>query len=86
MRAVQPTCAGWNARHLHARCGTGQQARVEGRGEGSLVRQVIQAAYAAFQAGLHVALYVSAGLVLGAGILAAITLATPSAAQARPDR
>ena len=44
-------------------------------GEGSLVRQVIQAAYAAFQAGLHVALYLSAGLVLGAGLLAALMLA-----------
>jgi EmrB/QacA subfamily drug resistance transporter len=55
-------------------------------GEGSLVRQVIQAAYTAFQAGLHVALYVSAGLVLGAGILAAVTLARPSAAAGRLDR
>jgi EmrB/QacA subfamily drug resistance transporter len=55
-------------------------------GEGSLVRQVIQAAYTAFQAGLHVALYVSAGLVLGAGILAAVTLAMPSTAAGHPDR
>ena len=54
-------------------------------GEGSLVRQVIQAAYAAFQAGLHVALYLSAGLVLGAGLLAALTLPGRSAA-ARPHR
>jgi EmrB/QacA subfamily drug resistance transporter len=44
-------------------------------GEASLVRQVIQAAYAAFGAGLHAALYLSAGLVLGAGLLAALTLA-----------
>jgi hypothetical protein len=55
-------------------------------GEGSLVRQVIQAAYTAFQAGLHVALYLSAGLVLGAGILAALTLPGRSAAARRPDR
>jgi EmrB/QacA subfamily drug resistance transporter len=55
-------------------------------GEGSLVRQVIQAAYAAFQAGLHAALYLSAGLVLGAGLLAALTLGTLSAVAGRPDR
>jgi hypothetical protein len=55
-------------------------------GQASLVRQVIQAAYAAFQAGLHVALYLSAGLVLGAGVLAALTLPTRSTAAGRPDR
>ena len=46
-------------------------------GEAALVRQVIQAAYTAFQAGLHAALYLSAGLVLAAGLLAALTRATP---------
>jgi predicted MFS family arabinose efflux permease len=55
-------------------------------GEATLVRQVIQAAYTAFQAGLHVALYLSAGLVLGAGLLAALTLPGRSAAARRPDR
>jgi xanthosine utilization system XapX-like protein len=55
-------------------------------GEGSLVKQVIQAAYAAFQAGLHAALYLSAGLVLGAGILAALTLGPRSAPARRQDR
>jgi EmrB/QacA subfamily drug resistance transporter len=55
-------------------------------GEGSLVRQVIQAAYTAFQAGLHVALYLSAGLVLGAGVLAALTLPARSPATRRQDR
>jgi hypothetical protein len=55
-------------------------------GEASLVRQVIQAAYTAFQAGLHVALYLSAGLVLGAGILAALTLPGRSPAARRPGR
>jgi predicted MFS family arabinose efflux permease len=55
-------------------------------GEGSLVRQVIQAAYAAFQAGLHAALYLSAGLVLAVGILAALTLTTRSTGQRHPDR
>jgi EmrB/QacA subfamily drug resistance transporter len=55
-------------------------------GEASLVRHVIQAAYAAFQAGLHAALYLSAGLVLGAGILAALTLAPRTAPTSRPDQ
>jgi predicted MFS family arabinose efflux permease len=52
-------------------------------GEAALVRQVIQAAYTAFQAGLHAALYMSAGLVLAAGLLAALTL-TPR--PARPQQ
>jgi hypothetical protein len=55
-------------------------------GEGSLVRQVIQAAYGAFQAGLHVALYVSGGLVLAAGIFAALTLPPRRPAAERPHR
>ncbi len=56
-------------------------------GEGALVQQVIQAAYTAFEAGLHAALYLSAGLVLGAGVLAAaLALGTHSAAGQRPWR
>ena len=43
-------------------------------GQGKLVREVINAAYHAFQTGLHAALYLSAGLVIGAGILAVATL------------
>ncbi len=45
-----------------------------GAGQGKLVQEVIYAAYHAFQSGLHAALYLSAGLVIGAGILAAATL------------
>jgi hypothetical protein len=45
-----------------------------GAGQGKLVQEVIQAAYHAFQSGLHAALYLSAGLVIAAGALAAITL------------
>jgi MFS family permease len=43
-------------------------------GYGKIVQQVIAAAYTAFHDGLHVALYLSAGLVLAAGLLAFITL------------
>jgi len=42
--------------------------------EGKLVREVIHATYAAFQSGLHDALFVSAGLVVLAGVLAGITI------------
>jgi EmrB/QacA subfamily drug resistance transporter len=41
---------------------------------GGIVKQVISAAYAAFGEGLHDALYLSAGLVIAAGLLAAATL------------
>jgi EmrB/QacA subfamily drug resistance transporter len=41
---------------------------------GPLVAKVIGAAYTAFHNGLHAALYLSAGLVLAAGLLALITL------------
>ncbi|HUZ52213.1 MAG TPA: MFS transporter [Streptosporangiaceae bacterium] len=47
-------------------------------GQGQLVRQVIHATYAAFQSGLHDALFVSAGLVAGAGILTAVTITVAS--------
>jgi MFS family permease len=40
-----------------------------GAGQGKLVQEVIQAAYSAFQSGLHAALYLSAVLVLVAGIV-----------------
>jgi len=43
-----------------------------------LVHEVINATYSAFQAGLHDALYVSAGLVAGAGVLTAITITVAS--------
>ncbi len=45
-----------------------------GAGHQSLVQKVIYAAYAAFHSGLQTALYLSAGLVFGAGILAAVML------------
>jgi EmrB/QacA subfamily drug resistance transporter len=45
-------------------------------GYGKLVGEVINAAYSAFGDGLHAALYLSAGLVLASGALAAITLRT----------
>jgi EmrB/QacA subfamily drug resistance transporter len=43
-------------------------------GEGKLVQEVIHAAYSAFQSGLHVALFLSAGLMAGVAILALVTL------------
>ena len=43
-----------------------------GAGHGNLVQEVIHAAYTAFQDGLQAALYLSAVLVLAAGLLAAI--------------
>jgi EmrB/QacA subfamily drug resistance transporter len=43
-------------------------------GFGKLVQEVIGAAYTAFHDGLHAALFLSAGLVLAAGLLAFITL------------
>jgi EmrB/QacA subfamily drug resistance transporter len=45
-----------------------------GAGEGQLVQEVINAAYTAFHQGLRAALFLSAGLVLAAGILAVLTL------------
>ena len=45
-------------------------------GFGKLVQEVIGAAYTAFHDGLRAALYLSAGLVLAAGVLALITLRT----------
>jgi EmrB/QacA subfamily drug resistance transporter len=50
-------------------------------GEGGLIAQVEGAAYAAFGDGLHAAFYVSAALVILAGLLAALTLGQRSAKQ-----
>ena len=47
-------------------------------GFGKLVAEVIGAAYTAFHNGLHAALYLSAGLALGAALLALITLRSQS--------
>ena len=43
-------------------------------GQGEIVQKVINAAYRAFETGLHAALYLSAGLMVLAAILAATTL------------
>ena len=43
-------------------------------GFGKIVQEVIGAAYSAFHDGLHAALYLSAGLMLGAGLLPLIAL------------
>src|SRR6266567_2143551 len=59
---------------------TGEEPSVGGSssqapaGQGKLVTEVINAAYSAFLSGVHDALYVSAGLVAGAGVLTAITI------------
>jgi EmrB/QacA subfamily drug resistance transporter len=55
----------------------GKSAGAAAAGQGSIVQEVINAAYSAFHAGLHDALYVSALLVLGAGLLSAATLRRP---------
>jgi len=55
-----------------------QSSSAGGQGNAAIVQQVINAAYDAFQAGLHAALYLSAGLVIAAGILAVITLGRSS--------
>jgi hypothetical protein len=44
------------------------------KGQEALVQKVYQAAYSAFQSGLHVALYLSAVLMAGVAILALVTL------------
>jgi hypothetical protein len=53
-------------------------------GEGSLVQKVIHAAYDAFASGLHVALFLSAGLLLAAALLAALTLGRRQARESGP--
>jgi EmrB/QacA subfamily drug resistance transporter len=54
-----------------------------GAGQGKLVQEVIQAAYSAFESGLHAALYLSAVLVLAAGIASFILLGRHNGAE--PD-
>ena len=57
--------------------------QVSQAGQGSLVSQVESAAYSAFGEGLHDAFYLSAGLVILAGLLAAVTLGSRPARPAR---
>ncbi len=57
-----------------------------GAGHESLVQKVIYAAYSAFHAGLHAALYLSAALVLAAAVLAALTLGRHSPSGDATDR
>jgi len=54
-----------------------------GGSQSNLITQVESAAYSAFGDGLHAAFYLSAGLVIAAGLLAAVTLgrARPGAAE-----
>jgi MFS family permease len=66
----------------HAK-GAGGQA---GAGQGSLVQEVIHAAYSAFYAGLHAALYLSAFLVLAAGLFAFVVLRPQQPAEAGGGR
>ena len=64
-----------------------QTSHAGGAGNQAIVQQVINAAYDAFQAGLHAALYLAAGLVLAAGALAVITLGRDrSSGRARPPK
>jgi hypothetical protein len=56
---------------------SGTTSSAGGAGNAALVQQVINAAYHAFGVGLHAALYLAAGLVLGAGILTILTLRPP---------
>jgi EmrB/QacA subfamily drug resistance transporter len=51
---------------------SGHAATAGPAGEGTLVQEVIRAAYSAFYAGLHAALYLSAFLVLAAGLFTVV--------------
>jgi hypothetical protein len=53
---------------------SGTTTTAGGAGNAAVVQQVINAAHHAFGVGLHAALFLAAGLVIGAGILTAITL------------
>jgi hypothetical protein len=57
---------------------SGATTSAGGPGNAAVVRQVINAAYQAFRTGLHAALYLAAGLVIGAGILTAVTPRPPT--------
>jgi EmrB/QacA subfamily drug resistance transporter len=52
----------------------GKTSSLAPAGQAKLVHEVYQATYAAFQSGLHDALYVSAGMVAFAGVLTAVTI------------
>jgi EmrB/QacA subfamily drug resistance transporter len=56
-----------------------------GAGQGKLVQEVIQAAYSAFQSGLHAALYLSAILVLAAGVFSFFWLGRKQSAETGGD-
>lgn len=67
---------------------SGQTSSAGPAGEGKLVQEVIQAAYSAFYAGLHAALYLSAFLVLAAGLFTVVAFGKPhrhADPQARPS-
>jgi hypothetical protein len=53
-----------------------------GAGQPKLVQEVIQAAYSAFESGLHAALYLSAALVLLAGLFSFFWLGRKPAGEA----
>jgi hypothetical protein len=54
--------------------GVGNNSSAAAAGQGDIVSKVVDAAYNAFQTGLHAALYLSAGLMILATVLAAVTL------------
>ncbi len=56
---------------------SGQTPSAGPAGEGKLVQEVIKAAYSAFYAGLHAALYLSAFLVLAAGLFTLVAFGKP---------
>ena len=65
---------------------SGTTSSAGGPGNAAVVQQVINAAYQAFGAGLHAALYLAAGLVIGAGILTVVTLRPAAHPGERPGR
>jgi hypothetical protein len=54
--------------------GVPSSGHAEAAGQGALVQEVIHAAYNAFYTGLHAALFLSAFLVLAAGLFAFVVL------------
>jgi EmrB/QacA subfamily drug resistance transporter len=68
---------------LAAASGAGHGGHAAGPG-GGLIGQLYRAGFAAFDSALHVALYVSAGLLVAAAILAAVTLRPASGGQGTP--
>jgi len=57
-----------------------------GAGQPKLVQEVIQAAYSAFQSGLHAALFLAAILVLAAGVFSFVLLGRPRQDETVPGR